>query len=343
MPVTAVSLVECNYPVVFDTYRGCAHNCKYCFTNFRAGGRHTGAENVSRGESLQALEKWCRGERNLRNSWCDWDIPLAFGRNSDPFQPIERKTRKSLAALKILAKHGYPFILTTKGVFPAFDPEYLAVLKDCNVVWQQTMCSPKYDALEPNAPPYEKRLEALHVLSGVVPRTIARSQPMFLELFPSHLPEVRRIKEAGAYGVLTETAQLLKPRGGCAVRDGRLYQYPPEEKERYYARLRRECHRNGLKFLCCDFKHMSDSLLCCGTEGLDGFVPNYCNASWYLLDPDRFTVRPNMRKPGTGEVFQNFYTGRMSYSTIRQSTFEAMMKSFIHKTLAKARSVGNQF
>ncbi len=341
MPHTGVCLRVCPYPVTFDTYRGCSHNCRYCFINYRAGGKKTGEENVRAGEPIKALEKWCRGERSRRESWCDWDIPLCFGRNSDPFQPIEREKKLSLAALKVFAKHGYPFIMTTKGVMAAFEPEYKAVLKDCNVCWQQTMCSPLYDKLEPNAPPYEKRLEAIGILSGIVPRVIVRWQPAFFELAESMLAQLKAVKAAGAHGVLVETANLLKPRGMCKVRNGRLYDYDPEDKMALYVAVMIKCKEHGLAYFNGDYKELSDSVECCGCGGMSGFVPNYCNSTYYFLDREHFAVRPHMKEIGTGEVFQNVFSGRIKYQTLEQSTFEAMMKTAIRKIGEVSREGGD--
>lgn len=32
MPKSGSQVVICNLPIRFDTYSGCSHNCKYCFT-----------------------------------------------------------------------------------------------------------------------------------------------------------------------------------------------------------------------------------------------------------------------------------------------------------------------
>ncbi len=323
----------CNFPIIFDTYKGCTHCCRYCFTNFRAGGRHTGeGAKVTPFESAVSLERWCKGHRGPREAWCDWEIPLGFGRNTDPFQPCEKVMHRSLDALKVFAKYGYPFLLTTKGVFPAFDKEYRAVLKDCNVCWHESMCSPMYDKLEPGAPSFEKRLEAIHILSGIVPRVVVRSTPFFPELWESHIPHIRRIKEAGAYGILAETGQLLRPKGMCNTRAGRLYDYAPNIKAKYLSLLKEECHKAGLKFFCCDYKDMGDSCYCCGTEGMSGFTPNYANAAWYFFFPKKFGYTPKMKEKGTGEAFQNLYTGRKSFNVIRESSFAELMDDFIRKT-----------
>lgn len=297
MPNTAVTLPYCPYPVTFDTYKGCSHGCKYCFINFRAGGCKVGDNCVKLGESPKSLEKWCKGERSRRNSWCDWNIPLCFGRNSDPFQPIEREKKLSLEALKVFAKYGYPFILTTKGIFEAFNNEYLAVLKDCNVCWQQSMVCSRMDKLEPNAPSFEQKLEAIAKLASIVPRMIVRCQPLFLEMWEEFRANIPLFKKAGAYGVLVETATMLKPRGMCNVFEHNCYAYPMESKIPVYERLREDAHANDLVFLSGDVRDISDSLECCGCEGMKDFEPNRCNVIFKEFgEENQFQVRPNLKK-----------------------------------------------
>lgn len=329
MPQTACVFPYCPYPVTFDTYKGCSHNCKYCFINFRAGQKKTGSENVKIGEPISSLEKWCKGERNLRNSWCDWKIPICFGRNSDPFQPIEKEKKLTLQALKVLAKYNYPFIITTKGTFYTKDREYIEVLKDCNVCWQETMCCPSLNILEPNTPTFEERLEAMSILSNIVPRVVARSQPLFLDNTQDCIRSLQLLKSAGIHSVLVEAAELMRPYKSMRIKKGTTYQYPKDELEVAYQRIKNTCHANGLVFLSGDLRYMSDSLECCGCEGMSGFEPHRCNSIFYHLGGDKFQVRDNLKKKGTGEVWQNYYSGRKKYETLRNSSYEQMFKTYL--------------
>ena len=130
-PNTSFVAVNCPFPVQFDVYWGCSHKCKYCFANKR-GGFNSGESRVESDDGImrygtaRQLADWIKGKRSKSEAWCDWNIPIKFGTNSDPFQPCELKERATLKCLKVLAKTGYPFILISKGATIAARPEYLA-------------------------------------------------------------------------------------------------------------------------------------------------------------------------------------------------------------------------
>ena len=103
------SVVMCDYPVRFDTYRGCGFKCSYCYSTTRD------SSNKAITSSQQVVD-FILGKRKKTTNWCDWDIPLRWGVMSDPFQPCERKYRRSLEILKVFAERPYPFIVCTKSI-----------------------------------------------------------------------------------------------------------------------------------------------------------------------------------------------------------------------------------
>ena len=333
MPILANSFVRCPFPVNFDPYGGCEHQCAYCFANrhIRKDARDKFDASKEKGESVEQLKAFCEGKRTSRLRWIDWKIPVCIGRNTDPFQPREAREKKTLACLKYLAKTGYPFIVTTKGVMMAEDREYREVLKDCNCVFQFSMCCPKQDAMERGAPCYERRLNALHVLSGIVPRVIARWQPLFLEWRDDCIRQLPRLKQAGAYGILCDTAYLKRPLAGCCIREGNLFCYPSNIIKADYTKIRAAAHARGLVFMSSEKRQMSDYITCCIGSPLPGFRPSKCNAPFYWLARDEYETTSAMQLPGTGEAFQNIYTGRKSFAELRKHTFAELMLDYAHK------------
>lgn len=330
MPILANKFTGCPFPVNFDPYAGCSHQCAYCFANrhIRKEARDKFDKADEQGESVEQLRAFCEGKRTSRLRWIDWKIPVSIGRNSDPFQPREAHERKMLDCLKYLAKTGYPFIITTKGVMAAEDREYREVLKDCNCVFQFSMCCPKQDEMERGAPCYERRLNALHVLSGIVPRVIARWQPLFLEWTEECIRELPRLKQAGAYGILCETAFLKRPVGMCNERDGNHFVYPFPTIGAHFKRIRAATHANGLVFLAAQYRSLSDHLTCCIGAEMPGFKPSKCTVPFYRLARDEYATTPAMRLPGTGEAFQNIYTGRRSFQELKQYSFAELMLDY---------------
>lgn len=64
----------CEYPVRFDTYKGCSHGCKYCFAQTKVN-----LEKIKVKNSEKALLEFITGKRHSTVNWCDWDISLHWG------------------------------------------------------------------------------------------------------------------------------------------------------------------------------------------------------------------------------------------------------------------------
>ena len=110
MPNCGTQVVLCDLPIRFDTYKGCSHQCKYCFVQNK-----TDLTNIGKGETVKSLRDFIEGKRTKETRWCDWDIPLHWGGMSDPFQPAEKKNKLSLECLKLFKETQYPFVVSTKG------------------------------------------------------------------------------------------------------------------------------------------------------------------------------------------------------------------------------------
>lgn len=331
---TSLIAVNCPLPVQFDVYWGCSHQCKYCFANYRGGfvsgeKRVDTTEGIMRYGTAKDLADFISGKRSRAQAWCDWDIPIKFGTNSDPFQPCELKERATMKCLKLFAKTGYPFIIITKGAPIAARPEYLAVLKDCNVCFHSTMCCSAYDRLEQGAPTYEERLAATHKLSAVVPRTIAHWQPYFFEFHKEAMKEIPRVKAAGCYGILNQGAYIKKPLGYCTERRGAWYM-APDEYDRYWTKaIRKACHQNGLVFLTSEMTAYSDEVPCCGTKGLKGFAPSRCNSMYKIFRLDEYHATPAQCARGSAEGLLNFARRKYPYSKIKTMSFKEIVEGWI--------------
>lgn len=280
MPECGSQCWLCDLPVRFDTYKGCTHGCKYCFVQ-----RKTGLD-VEPGESAGMLKAFVEGKRNQTTRWADWNIPIHWGGMSDPFQPCERKEKRSLEALKVLAETGYPCVMSTKGRLCIEEP-YISLIHAGNIVMQVSAVCDKYDALEPGAPKYEERLHMIEVLSKAAKRVIVRVQPYICDVFDDVMKNIPRIAEAGAHGAIFEGMKFNRKKPGT-VRVGGDFVIPVQFLKADFARLREECHKNGISFYCGEnrLRTMGDSLTCCGIDGLEGFVPNTYNLA-HILNGDK--------------------------------------------------------
>ena len=265
MPTISQFANVCPLPVGFDTYRGCRHLCMYC--PYDATNQALIEPELDEGPD--EVRAFVTGQRTPELAACG-QVPLRFGRASDPFQPCEEQHQRSLGVLQVLADTQYPCVFTTKGSLVA-TAGYLAILARCNIVGQVSMVSPLMDSMEGSAPTYAQRLEMVRALVPACKRVIARAQPLILEedhlaAFEATLPG---LAATGVYGVLVEA--MVWP-------DKPHYTIP--DVIAAHIRVGASIRAAGLKFLSGDacLHHLTtvvptDSPVCCGCAGLPGFNP----------------------------------------------------------------------
>lgn len=291
--------LACDYPIHIDTYRGCSHGCKYCFANDKKDVRVIKPERCD-----GSLRNFVNGKRSLTTIPFDWQIPLHWGGNSDPFQPCEKEFKESLRVLKVFKESQYPFIVSTKGWLAVTEP-YLTLLSECNCVVQISMACPEHDKVEPYAPSYEKRLEMVRILSEKVKRVIIRVQPFFIDEYKSILEQIPRYAEAGAYGAIFEGYYSPKKRQGMEQIGGSYY-YPMRRLMSCYKLYKEACHNVGLKFYVGEawLRWFGDTLTCCGTDGMEDFIPSKYNAVHLANDEIKPEASEAMKKVGSAYAFK---------------------------------------
>lgn len=325
MPKCGSQVILCDVPIRFDTYSGCSHGCKYCFAN-----RKIDISKVRIDEGPKALLAFIRGKRAQQTSWCDWNIPLHWGGMSDPFQPCERVHKNSLACLKIFAETKYPFIVSTKGTLPMEEP-YYSLFKQCNCVFQVSMTCPSItERLEKGAPSFEERLELVRKMTHAAKRVVVRCQPYMLELHREICNQIPKIAGAGAYGIIYEALKLTKSRPGME-KNGADFVYPYVPLHNNFADLKETCHKHQIKFLCGEnrLRAMSDSLTCCGCEGLAGFQPSTCNLNHFIYDlKSSWQFTPAMKERGSAECFKCLGQDTKTSRFLKNNTFMRVMKTY---------------
>jgi DNA repair photolyase len=186
-------------------YRGCEHGCIYCFA------RPTHAfHDLSPGLDFETklfakpdAADLIRRELAAPRYECR---PIAFGTNTDPYQPIEGRYRITRSCLEVLADARHPVTITTKSDRVVSDIDLLAAMARDNlaaVAISVTSFDPRTArTLEPRAPHPERRLTAVRRLAdaGVpVHVSIAPVVPQITDHEIEHL--IERATEAGASSV----------------------------------------------------------------------------------------------------------------------------------------------
>lgn len=297
MPNCGSQIVLCDLPIRIDSYKGCSHLCKYCFTSFKYDNN-----KIEIKDNIKSLKVFIEGKRTTETIWCDWNIPLHWGGLSDPFQPIEKKLKVSYNYLQILQESKYPFIVSTKGRLIA-DPSYLEILSDCNCVVQVSLIAPIFDKLEPGAPTFNERIEIIKKVAPKVKRLNIRIQPYVLEAKKYILETLPIYKDIGVYGITIEGMKyksmlpgLIKVAGDYCYRTDALY--------RDFIEIRNKAHDLGLKFYSGEnrLRNLSDNLCCCGVDGL-GWKVNTYNLNHFIYDKDNFKPTEIMNRIGTADCF----------------------------------------
>lgn len=327
MPECGSQVVLCDLPIRFDTYKGCSHDCKYCFVQ-----RKKNLKDIEKGETAIALRNFINGQRNKACNWCDWDIPIHWGGMSDPFQPAEKVHKISYECLKVFAETQYPFVVSTKGRL-VVDEKYLRLLHKCNCVVQISMICSQYDVLEKGAPTYNERLEMIRILSKNVKRVNVRIQPYMTQVFKDVKENMKKLADAGAYGVIIEGMKYAKRKRGL-IKVGADFVYPKEVLKQHFEQLKAEAHKVGLKFYCGEnrLRAMGDDMCCCGIDNLDGFKGNSYNLC-HILNKQSYEITESMKQCDTAECFSGVYQSTLGRANLRGRSFaEFMVDEYKNKT-----------
>ena len=188
-----------------NPYRGCEHGCIYCFA------RPTHAfHDLSPGLDFESklfakpdAPALLRAELSKRGYVAQ---PIAFGTNTDPYQPIEREWRITRGCIAVLAETNHPLTITTKSDRVVHDLDLIAPMAAKGLVAVAisiTSLDPKIAmTVEPRAPTPKRRLAAVRALvaAGVPTHvSIAPVIPAITDHEIEHL--VERAAEAGARSI----------------------------------------------------------------------------------------------------------------------------------------------
>lgn len=330
-------IVLCDLPIHFDDYKGCSHDCKYCFAQ-----RNSDLADIKKASGTKALKNFIEGKRAKDTKWCDWNIPVHWGGMSDPFQPIEKKHKLSLECLKLLAETKYPVVVSTKGKLIAESP-YIDLLKECNIVVQISMLCDKYDDIELGCPTFAERLEMGRKVAKNAKRLIVRAQPYMPEVFDDVISNIPKFAEIGAHGITIEGMKFMRKKEGME-KVGADYCYPIDLLKDHYSKIKNECHKHGLKFYCAEnrLRAMGDDMTCCGIDGLDGFRPNTYNLS-HIYNGYSPTPTEAMKEVGTASCFSSLYQTTVNHNRLKHQSFYAkMMEEAKEKYHVYSRTFGKE-
>ena len=197
------------FDVSLNPYRGCEHGCSYCFARAShpllnmSAGLDFETKIFAKVEAAALLKRELAKPGYVCRS-------IAFGTNTDPYQPIEQKLRIMRKLLEILVAHHHPFSIVTKSAL---------ILRDIDLIGEAaargqasaflsvtTLDAGLASRMEPRAAAPHRRLAALKALAEAgVPCGVLAS-PMIPGL-NDH--ELERILAAGAAAGATIAGMIL--------------------------------------------------------------------------------------------------------------------------------------
>ncbi len=187
-----------------NPFVGCEHGCIYCFA------RPTHAyHDLSPGLDFET-RLFAKPDAALllraelaRPGYVA--APIAFGTNTDPYQPVEAKWRITRACLEVLAETRHPLTITTKSHRVVRDIDLLAPMAAqglATVCISITSLDPQVArTLEPRAPHPERRLAAVAELAAAGIPTHVSIAPVIPAITDAEIERlVERAARAGACG-----------------------------------------------------------------------------------------------------------------------------------------------
>lgn len=152
-----------------NPYRGCEHGCVYCYARPShaylelSPGLDFETKLFAKTNAAELLRAELR-KPGYRVS------PMAFGTNTDAYQPIERKYRIMRQLIEVLAECDHPLTIVTKSALVERDLDLLAPMAKKNLVKVYvsigTLDRVLARKLEPRAASPQRRLDTLRALSA---------------------------------------------------------------------------------------------------------------------------------------------------------------------------------
>jgi hypothetical protein len=329
MPHCGSQVILCDMPINFDTYKGCSHQCTYCYVT-RKG---SDMKDIGLGEGVKELRAWIDGKRGADTNWADWKAPIHWGSMSDPFQPCERHFKNSMACLELFAETQYPVVFSSKGAVLR-DKVYLDALAKCNVVGQISLVAPSYDKYDKGAPTFDERIEVIAGLVKVCKRVIVRAQPFHFKDADEVVNEtVPKIRAAGAYGLTIEGWKYFTQQPDT-VKVGTDFLFDLRVLTPAIKKIGAAVRAAGMKYYVAEnrLRFLGDSVSCCGIDGLEGFRGNKANMN-HLLAGDYEATEGQLKK-GTGDVFAAMGMRTPLHKMAKPLPYDTVMKAVAKTELA---------
>ncbi len=185
-----------------NPYRGCEHGCVYCYARPTHAylGLSPGLDFETKILIKPNAQTLLKGYLAKKNYQCR---PLAFGTNTDAYQPVEKKLRIMRQLVELLHQYRHPLTIVTKSALVCRDIDLLAdMAKDnlCRVAVSVTSLDHKLsNKLEPRAASPQSRIKTIKTLNDAGIPVMAMVAPVIPFLNDSEIESIlEKVAAAGA-------------------------------------------------------------------------------------------------------------------------------------------------
>lgn len=196
-----------------NPYRGCEHGCSYCYARPShaylelSPGLDFETKLFAKTNAVQLLR-----EELSKKSYVP--KPIAFGTNTDAYQPIERRYKVMRGLLEVLAECDHPLTVVTKSALIERDIDLLAPMARKNLVKAfvsvTTLDHKLARALEPRAASPSRRIDAIRALAAAGIPTGVMVAPVIPALTDKSLEAILEAA-AGAGAIMAGWIMLRLP------------------------------------------------------------------------------------------------------------------------------------
>jgi DNA repair photolyase len=209
--VTSNDSPDIGYDFSLNPYRGCEHGCIYCYARptHEYLGYSPGLDFETR--ILVKTEAATLLRRELGSPrWSP--AVVALSGVTDPYQPVERRLRRTRGCLEVLAEFRNPVTIITKNHLITRDLDVLSELNRFNAasarVSMTTMRADLHRVMEPRTSSPPRRLDAIEQLARRGIPVGVMVAPVIPGLNDHEIPEI--LKQARLRGAITAHFQIVR-------------------------------------------------------------------------------------------------------------------------------------
>jgi len=272
--------LQCPLMLSIDTYEGCPHGCRYCFSRLqyvRQNRSQPRAETV-RPALLSAWERIANGEEP-KNPMIRYLVrkkhPIQLGTKADPFPVgIERELKNTRKFVELANRLHYPVCINTKN--PDVRDMPVDLMANGNYLLGVSLASHRpshIKMLETNTCGPLARIR--QIPRGVFKKIVIKWHPFIPSLLQSRQKGAVKIRYSYIDGYLDAIAGISDAIAVAFLNEAQVWERPllreigangfsELEEIHILSYIKKQAHKHKMEFYTANYRALSDSPICCG-------------------------------------------------------------------------------